>query len=209
MIRIIKKPKTNDLICRAFKRDFPELVPQAEEIGLRITRREVPRVNGMPVLWLDDTYQLTGYEIVKGGRRFTMDDAREHIQKTFNNIMIGREEIAGKSREWRFQNVIAGMKTVKLQYNMFCSYRHFGGDTGTIFYRGSPVSGAWVTLWNDPVGKHHYAAEVRDVDTYELYGALAESFAAGGAVVAGRRDMSKRPQPAAAQAAAEKDPGEP
>jgi hypothetical protein len=172
------RPK--EKICRSFKRDFPEFVEQIEQLGLQVHAQRNRRVNDMPTYYLEDAYQLTGYRTTDGGKKFTKETATALIRKLLQSIVDGRDEVAQQTREQRFRNVIAGMKTIKLRYNNFCYYGHPSGDTGTILYDAAIVG--WVRLWDEKKDCAH--AEYYPVD--QIYDALAVSFRNGGATISNK-----------------------
>jgi hypothetical protein len=177
----LSKPRAPEMVCRSFRREFPEFVADITALGLRVTASPGRRVNGLPTFWLDGHYQLTGYETNADGLAFTGEDAAKHIEQIVQDINAGRAEVAAETREQRFVRVIDGMKTIELRSRFFCGYRHPSGDHGSIFYRhGCPVD-AWVGFWNE---KH--VASVRDMPLDRLYDALNASFSRGGESVSGK-----------------------
>jgi hypothetical protein len=183
-VQIVIDPK----ISPSFHRDFPEFVPAVQELGLCIHCTGGKRVNGMPVYWLDGTYQLTGYDHDKEGRPFTKEVATRHISKLLADISEGRAQVASETFEVRFERIVEGVMTLNLRYKNFCSFRHPSGDEGTIFYRGEPVS-AWVRFWPDTARE---VARAENVMLAQLPDALRTSFANNGAMFNGRTALTQR-----------------
>lgn len=128
-----KRPK--ELVSRAFKRDFPEFADRAKALGLRIKIMSGRRHEGTPIYCCDGVYQLNGFErFAESGRTFTHQDACNNIKRIFDGIEEGRAINAAMTEDDRFGRALAGLSEMKPKYQMFSTWRDFGGDSATIFY---------------------------------------------------------------------------
>lgn len=127
-----KKPE--ELISRAFKRDFPEFAERARALGVRIQYGKPARGNRDAVYWLDGHRQLTGYTTRKDGSRFTRNDAVRNIDEALTAVEDDRRKIEGMSEDERFARVIADFRQMEPQDRMIGGCHFPSGDGGGIFF---------------------------------------------------------------------------
>jgi hypothetical protein len=126
--------RTDNLIARSFRQDFPEFVARAEALGVRISLGEGRRNGRDRVFWLDGYRQLTGYTTRSDGSPFTRDDAARNIDKALSAIETDRLEASALTQDQRFARVMAEFRQMKPQYRMIGEVRLPCGDRGHCFF---------------------------------------------------------------------------
>lgn len=126
--------RSKNKICRSFRQDFPEFVDRAEAIGATISLGKGRRYGRDRVFWLNGYRQLSGYVTRRDGRRFTRDDAAEHINNVLAEIEQDRAAIATLSIAERFSRVMAEIRKIEPQYRMIGEARLPCGDMAYCFF---------------------------------------------------------------------------